>query len=216
MNGKPPPPPFDTAVYRLLVGGNGTAIQCIAIFVGHSGTGIEWKREGGGCTHVIHGRSRTTINNHLHPGSHAVVRDNVLGDVFDGAEGVLHEVGSEIDVALDHGGDFVDDRHAGLLDQFLRAPRIQKKKKMMTQNNNSPLTNNLRNNHTTKQANKQNSTHKPTEIYKDTKPTAKTKYNKIKHNQHARTHEMNAETHTRKQKSELKSASDPARRGRTW
>lgn len=57
---------------------------------------------------------------HLHPGSHAIVRNNILGDVSDGTEGVLHEVGREIDVALHHGGDFIDDRHACFLDQLLR------------------------------------------------------------------------------------------------
>lgn len=59
----------------------------------------------------------------LHASSHGVVRNDILGDVSDRAEGVLHQVGGEVNVALHHARDLVDDRHPGLLDELLRPVR---------------------------------------------------------------------------------------------
>lgn len=52
--------------------------------------------------------------------SDQVVRHDVLGDVPDGAKGVLHQVGRQVNPALDHGRDLVDDSPPGLLDELLK------------------------------------------------------------------------------------------------
>lgn len=54
--------------------------------------------------------TRTHTHTYLHAPSHVVVRNYIFVDVSDGTEGVLHQVGSEVNVALHHAGDLVDDR----------------------------------------------------------------------------------------------------------
>ena len=53
--------------------------------------------------------------------SHVVVRNDILGDVSDGAENVFHQVGREVNVALHYRWDLVDNRHPGRGDEFLQA-----------------------------------------------------------------------------------------------
>lgn len=60
---------------------------------------------------------------YLHARSNRVVRDDVLGDISNGAEGVFHKIRREINVALHHARDLVDDSHSGFLDQRLRHGR---------------------------------------------------------------------------------------------
>lgn len=56
--------------------------------------------------------------------SDEVVRHDVLGDVSDGAKGILHQVGCQVNPALDHGRDLVDDSPPGFLDELLKlAPK---------------------------------------------------------------------------------------------